>query len=169
MFFLISIQLILESIERSPSLNFTDPGGTTQAFSLYSTVVNTANTTLNGKRLGLFMNNANIALYNSTDSEWLWTAYTTANKPTPAAIGALSDVIAGAKTVSLPANTSSLSVTAPTVSGYTFVCWLQPAGSGHTDPGYMQDPRQSTTNLWSAVGTTTGARSWLCTALYKAS
>lgn len=63
------------------------PGGTTQAFSLYSTVVNTANTTLNGKRLGLFMNNANIALYNSTDSEWLWTAYTTKNKPTYADLG----------------------------------------------------------------------------------
>lgn len=95
------------------------------------------------------------------------TIYTTANKPTPADIGAIDDVTTSSKTVSLPANSSSVSVTAPSVSGYTFVCWLQVAGDGHTKPGYMQDPKSSTTKLWSAVGSTTDARNWLVTALYK--
>lgn len=131
--------------------------------------INNSSSSINGHYTWLVMNNGSCACWDATAQGTLWTAYTTANKPTPAAIGALSDLTVSTKTVSLPANTSAVSVTAPTVSGYTFVCWLQPAGSGHTNPAYMESVNSATTNLYSANGTTTGARSWKCAALYKKS
>lgn len=131
--------------------------------------INNSSSSINGHYTWLVMNNGSCSCWDATSSETLWTTYTTANKPTPATIGALSDVTVSTKTVSLPANTSAVSVTAPTVSGYTFVCWLQPAGSGHTNPAYMESVNSATTNLYSANGTTTGARSWKCAALYKKS
>lgn len=138
-----------------------------QQWYVKGTVSNSSNTARNGNTTWLVMNNGSASCWDVTAQETLWTTYTTANKPTPAAIGAIDDITTRSKTVSLPANSSSVSVAAPSVSGYTFVCWLQVAGSGHTNPGYMQDPKSSTTNLWSAVGSTTGARNWLVTALYK--
>jgi len=131
--------------------------------------VNNSTSSIDGHYTWLVMNNWGPSCWDATAQATLWTAYTTANKPTPEAIGALSDVTVSTKTVSLPANTSAVSVTAPTVSGYTFVCWLQPAGSGHTNPAYMESVNSATTNLYSANGTTTGARSWKCAALYKKS
>jgi len=139
----------------------------TQQWYVKGTVSNSSNTARNGHTTWLTMNNGSCSCWDATAGAMLWNAYTTANKPTPADIGAIDDITTSSKTVSLPANSGSVSVTAPSVSGYTFVCWLQVAGSGHTNPGYMQDPKSSTTNLWSAVGTTTGARNWLVTALYK--
>lgn len=131
--------------------------------------INNSSSSINGHYTWLVMNNGSCACWDATAQGTLWTAYTTANKPTPAAIGALSDLTVSTKTVSLPANTSAVSVTAPTVSGYTFVCWLQPAGSGHTNPAYMESVNSATTNLYSANGTTTGARSWKCAVLFKKS
>lgn len=131
-------------------------------------VINSSNS-INGHETWLVMNNGSCSCWDATASESLWNAYTTANKPTPAAIGALSDVTVSTKTVSLAANKSAVSVTAPTVTGYTFVCWLQPAGSGHTNPAYMESVNSATTNLYSANGTTTAARSYKCAALYKKS
>lgn len=139
----------------------------TQQWYVKGTVSNSSNTARNGHTTWLVMNNGSCSCWDVEASATLWNAYTTSNKPTPADIGAIDDITTSSKTVSLPANSSSVSVTAPSVSGYTFVCWLQPAGSGHTNPAFMQDPKSSTTNLWSAVGTTTGARNWLVTALYK--
>lgn|GEM_PF-661910 len=81
------------------------------------------------------------------------------------ALGATSLVIKRSKIVSIPANTMSLSVTADTVSGYTFLGWLQPASSDHVTAGYMQDPTLATTNLW-MVGTRSSASSYRVTALY---
>lgn len=141
----------------------------TQQWRVQAKVNNSSNTARNGHYTWLVMNNGSCSCWDATSSETLWTTYTTANKPTPAAIGALSDVTVSTKTVSLPANTSAVSVTAPTVSGYTFVCWLQPAGSGHTNPAYMESVNSATTNLYSANGTTTAARSYKCAALYKKS
>lgn len=131
-------------------------------------VINSSNAN-NGHYTWLVMNNWGPSCWDETAQKTLWSAYTTANKPTPAAIGALSDVTVSTKTVSLAANKSAVSVTAPTVSGYTFVCWLQPAGSGHTNPAYMESVNSATTNLYSANGTTTAARSYKCAALYKKS
>lgn len=131
--------------------------------------INNSSSSINGHYTWLVMNNWGPSCWDATAQKTLWSAYTTANKPTPAAIGALSDVTVSTKTVSLPANTSAVSVTAPTVSGYTFVCWLQPAGSGHTNPAYMESVNSATTNLYSANGTTTAARSYKCAALYKKS
>lgn len=82
------------------------------------------------------------------------------------ALGATSLVIKRSKLVSVPANTASLDVTADTVSGYTFLAWLQPASSGHVTAGYMQDPTISATKLLQVGGTTTSARNWRVTALY---
>jgi hypothetical protein len=76
-------------------------------------------------------------------------------------------IITSSKTVSMPANTSNLSVTAPTVSGYTFVCWLQPASNGHVTPACMSVPNSATTNLWQYGGTVTNARNFIVTALYR--
>ena len=144
-------------------------GGTVQHWNVGALVANSNNSTYAGHKTALIVQDHTVSLYDSTTATWLWSAYTDKNKPTPAAIGALSDVTVSTKTVSLPANTSAVSVTAPTVSGYTFVCWLQPAGSGHTNPAYMESVNSATTNLYSANGTTTAARSYKCAALYKKS
>lgn len=65
---------------------------------------------------------------------------------------------------------SSLAITADTVSGHTFVCWLQPATSGWIGSVYVEDPTVTSTKIWvSGVGsqsTQTGAVR--ITALYKA-
>lgn len=67
--------------------------------------------------------------------------------------------------VTLAASATSENVTAPTVSGGTFLCWLQPSGSGHTTLAYIQQPNQSSTKLW-VPSSTSSARNFLCTALY---
>ena len=67
-------------------------------------------------------------------------------------------------------NGGYVSVQAPSVSGYTFLCWLQPATSGWCGACYMENPAQANTNVW--VGSTQN-NSWngsvLCTALYRKS
>lgn len=49
---------------------------------------NTNNTTYNGHTTSLIVQNGSISLYDGTTNAWVWDAYTTLNKPTPAAIGA---------------------------------------------------------------------------------
>lgn len=63
-------------------------GGSDQLWNVGGRVKNTSNTTYSDKDMSLIVRNTNIALYNGTNSAWIWTAYTTANKPTPADIGA---------------------------------------------------------------------------------
>ena len=41
-------------------------------------------------------------------------------------------------------------IVAPTVSGYTFVTWLNVATSGWIGALEIEDPRNSTTNVWAA-------------------
>ena len=58
-------------------------------------------------------------------------------------------VLAKRKTsVTLPANTRSVSCTAPTVDGYTFMYWLAPSTSGFVQSCYMSDPTAATTNCY---------------------
>lgn len=40
------------------------------------------------------------------------------------------------------------SVTAPTVSGYVFVAWIGSSSNGFVAPGYFENARTATTNLW---------------------
>ena len=61
----------------------------------------------------------------------------------------------------------SASITAPTVSGYTFLCWLQPATNGWVSSVYTENPTSASTNIWHGEGyLTTGTGMVRCTALY---
>ena len=57
-------------------------------------------------------------------------------------------ITVGWKLVTLPANSSSVSITAPSVSGFDFVCWLGNSSSGAVKLAYIENMRQSSTNLW---------------------
>lgn len=72
------------------------------------------------------------------------------------------------KTVNLPANTRYVSVTAPSVSGYKFVCWLQPAGSGNAMVCYMDHPYEETCKMFMDGDTAlqTTVLKFVVTALY---
>lgn len=71
------------------------------------------------------------------------------------------------QTVTVAANQVVLrDITAPTVSGYTFSHWLQPASSGHITSAYMADPTAQTTNLWVPGNATSSTRSFVVTAVY---
>lgn len=63
---------------------------------------------------------------------------------------------------------ASTSITAPAVSNYTFVCWLQPATSGWVGSVYTQDPGSASTKIWNATASTSGNGNVIVTALYKA-
>ena len=64
----------------------------------------------------------------------------------------------------------SANITAPTVSGFTFVCWLQPATTGWVGAPYVENPMNSTSRVWQFNNTmfTSGAGNVTVTALYKA-
>lgn len=64
----------------------------------------------------------------------------------------------------------SANIVAPTVSGFTFVCWLQPATSGWVGAPYVENPMNSTSRVWQFNNTmfTSGAGNVVVTALYKA-
>lgn len=57
------------------------------------------------------------------------------------------------------ARSSHVSVTAPNVTGYTFVCWGEVATNGWVGGVYPADPTSQTSNFWVAVsdGQTTSA------------
>lgn len=56
---------------------------------------------------------------------------------------------------------------APTVAGYTFVCWLQPSTIGFVGAAYSTSPVASTTNVWMIYTHSTAANKVVrCTALY---
>ena len=48
----------------------------------------------------------------------------------------------------LPANTAKVAITAPTVSGYSFVCWIGVATNGWVGDPYVQNQGASSTNVW---------------------
>ena len=69
------------------------------------------------------------------------------------------------KTVTVAANSDHISVTAPTLGAFTFLCWLQPASSGNINWAYMASVTNSTTVLYTSTQST--ARNFVCTALYR--
>lgn len=70
------------------------------------------------------------------------------------------------KTVTLPANSSSVSITAPSVSGFEFVCWLGNASSGFVKLAYIENVINSSTTLW-VESTSSSAITFNVYALYK--
>ena len=47
---------------------------------------------------------------------------------------------------------SSLSVSAPYMEGFDFVCWLAISTVGYTRTGYFQDPLAEDTTIWTNNG-----------------
>lgn len=77
------------SNQSAQNVNFGAGTGTGQHWTINSNV-NASNTTYGGDRSSIVVINNRLDLYDGTKDETLWSAYTTANKPTPAAIGAVS-------------------------------------------------------------------------------
>ena len=64
---------------------------------------------------------------------------------------------------------ASTTITADAVSGFTFVCWLQPATDGWVGGIYTEDPTYARTNIWMATPTQAAELGNVAvTALYKA-
>lgn len=57
-------------------------------------------------------------------------------------------------------------VTAPSVSGYTFFCWISSATDGWIGSTYFEDTVSPTTNVWVSSATLTGNGKVNCRALY---
>ena len=98
------------------------------------------------------------------------------------AISSLRDSVASLLTVdvvnaTVPSNENSVSVTAPTKSGYRFVCWVGAASDGWLGNIYFSNYGAQTTNAWTnkvanyggAVRIEPGDLSIRCYALYSKS
>lgn len=62
---------------------------------------------------------------------------------------------------------SNVSITAPTISGYTFVCWVAVATDGWIGSCYVQNALAVTTNIWNASTGQSGSGTVNATALYR--
>ena len=72
-----------------------------------------------------------------------------------------------ARTVNTGTNpTNGQVITAPTVSGYQFVCWVMSATSGTVVPTYIAGATGSTARVWYSVTSFPSGASIDCTALY---
>ena len=67
-------------------------------------------------------------------------------------------------TVSARSGTSSYSITAPSASGYQFICWVMSASNGNVYPTYIANATSSSATVW-AINPTNNT-SIVCTALY---
>ena len=73
----------------------------------------------------------------------------------------------GSKTASInKATGSSVSITAPTISGYTFLHWIGSATSGWIGGTYIENMGSATTNIWVSASSATGTGSVVAWALY---
>ena len=63
---------------------------------------------------------------------------------------------------------SSASISAPSVSGYTFVCWFHASTSGWVSATYIENPTSASTNIWVGYNNYTGSNTGNvnCFALY---
>ena len=59
-----------------------------------------------------------------------------------------------------------VSVTAPSVSGYKFLCWAQVACTGWVGSVYPSAPLSTTCNMWNATTGQSGTGQIACLALY---
>lgn len=85
----------------------------------------------------------------------------------------VNDVVIRGVEKSISSGQNGVSITAPTVSGYTFVTWYYVSSMTNTGTlGYIGDPSKATANLWcgyplNSSGKTTRAEKFQCWALYK--
>lgn len=85
----------------------------------------------------------------------------------------VNDVVIRGVEKSISSGQNGVSITAPTVSGYTFVTWYYVSSMTNTGTlGYIGDPSSATANLWcgyplNSSGKTTRAEKFQCWALYK--
>lgn len=61
---------------------------------------------------------------------------------------------------------SHVAITAPTVSGYTFVCWVATATSGWVASTYVANPTAASTDIWNTTTNGTGNGNVNAYALY---
>ena len=61
---------------------------------------------------------------------------------------------------------SHVAVSAPTVSGYTFLCWLTSCTGGWTGTTYFQNPQSASTSLWNATYGQSGTGTAYAYAMY---
>lgn len=57
-------------------------------------------------------------------------------------------------------------MTAPTISGYSFVCWVQGVTTGWVGSISPADPRANPSKFWNATTGQSGTGNITCTALY---
>lgn len=61
---------------------------------------------------------------------------------------------------------SHVDISAPTVSGYTFLCWLSSATSGWVSATYISTPMSASSSIWSATTNGSGTGTVIAYALY---
>ena len=66
----------------------------------------------------------------------------------------------------LPANASSVNLSAPTVSGYEFFCWVNSHSTGWVGTIYSANPIANPSAFWVVGGQTSSARDFSALALY---
>ena len=64
------------------------------------------------------------------------------------------------------ASGSSVAISAPTVSGYSFLCWISSATSGWVGATYVQNITSQNTNIWVAAPNGSGTGNVIAFALY---
>lgn len=64
------------------------------------------------------------------------------------------------------ASGSSVAISAPTVSGYSFLCWISSATSGWVGATYVQNITSANTNIWVAAPNLSGTGDVIAFALY---
>lgn len=68
--------------------------------------------------------------------------------------------------VSIPVNSVNVSITAPSVSGFTFLCWLGVSSSGSIKLGYIENMLARTTKVW-VESSSSSAITFVGYALYR--
>lgn len=58
------------------------------------------------------------------------------------------------------------SITAPTVAGYTFLCWFNVASSGWLSSLTIENVTNTTTNVWNTITNGSGQGNFIAYALY---
>lgn len=64
------------------------------------------------------------------------------------------------------ASGSHVSISAPTVNGYSFLCWISSATSGWVGATYVQTITSQNTNIWVAAPNLSGTGDVIAFALY---
>ena len=89
--------------------------------------------------------------------------YTLVDKNGNVGVGSLTT---SSKIVTMSSGSSSVALSAPSVSGYTFLCWLGVASSGAVKMSYIADMLSSSTTIW-IEGTASNNITFNAFALYK--